>query len=110
MDKALRYLGLATRAGCVCLGLQECTRALRGKGSGRVLAAAADAGAGTLRQAEKAARGRCRLIYTAYTKMDLAGAVGSSQPVALVLITGKDLAAAFASAVLQLRGIQEEKP
>ena len=97
MDKALRYLGLAARAGRLALGAEDCAKALNGR-KGALLIAAADAGTNTLRQAETMAAEKCALRRVRYTKQELAQAVGRSGPVALALVTDDGLAKAFLSA------------
>ncbi len=109
MDKALRYLGLAARAGRLTVGAEECARSLRER-KGRLLVAAADAGDNALRQAmTMTAGGACPLLRTGYTKGQLAQAAGRGSPVALVLIGDEGLAKAFAAAANMDRGEQEER-
>ena len=108
MDKALRYLGLAVKAGRLIIGAEDCAKTLKGRTRG-LLIAAGDAGANTLRQAETMAAGKCRLFKTGYTKQELAQAAGRHGPVALALITDEGLAKAFEAAARPDRGEQEEQ-
>ena len=108
MDKALRYLGLAAKAGRLTVGTEDCAKALKGRKTG-LLIAAADAGANTLRQAEVMTAGKCPLLRTAYTKRELARAAGRPGPVSLALIGDGGLAGAFMAAAQEDRGEQEEQ-
>ena len=108
MDKALRYLGLAVKAGRLIIGAEDCAKALKGRTRG-LLITACDAGANTLRQAETMAAGKCRLMQASCTKQELAQAAGRSGPVALALITDEGLAKAFEAAARPDRGEQEEQ-
>ena len=108
MDKALRYLGLAAKAGRLTVGAEDCAKALRGRKTG-LLIAAADAGANTLRQAEVMTAGKRPLLRTAYTKRELALAIGRPGPVSLALIGDEGLAGAFVAAAQEDRGEQEER-
>ncbi len=107
MDKALGYLGLAVRAGSVAVGWTECAKAM-GRRKGALLVTASDAGENTIHRAENLVRGRGTLLRTGYSKQELAGAIGSSSPVALLLIGNTGLAAAFAAAAAE-QGKQEEE-
>ena len=107
MDKALRYLGLAAKAGRLTVGTEDCAKALNSR-KGALLIAAADAGTNTLRQAETMTANRCAFKRVGYTKLELAQAVGRSGPVALALMADEGLAKAFLSAADEERGEQEE--
>ncbi len=108
MNKALGYLGLAARAGQVCVGAEDCAKQLRRRRGGLVIAAA-DASARTLEQARQVCAGRnVPLLSTAYTKAELGHAVGRATPVALAYVFDENLARAFASAA-QLDREQEER-
>ena len=108
MDKALRYLGLAAKAGRLAVGTEDCAKALNGR-KGALLIAAADAGANTLRQAETMAAEKCAFRQVGYAKQELAQAVGRAGPVALMHVADEGLARAFLSAVDEERGEQEEQ-
>ena len=96
MDKALRYLGLAAKAGRLVIGAEDCAKQI---GKGKLLVAASDAAANTLEQARAMAERRsCPLLRVAYTKLDIAQAIGRGNPVALALICDEGLAKAFAAA------------
>ncbi len=108
MDKALGYLGLAARAGRLAIGAEDCGKVLRGR-KGRLLAAASDAGSAALGHVTALAQGRCPVLLTAYTKNEIARAVGRAVPVAMVLITDEGLARAFAASAQLDRGEEEER-
>ena len=109
MDKALGYLGLAARAGKLKTGAEECAKELKKRSAG-LLAAAADASANTLDRARAMTAGRENMLFcTAYTKRQIAGAIGRGTPVALALICDEGLARAFAAAAETERGEQEER-
>ena len=98
MDKALRYLGLATRAGKLAVGAQDCEKQLRQSRGGLVIAAA-DAADNTAAQARSVCGGRgVPLLVTAYTKAELGHAVGRASGVALAYIWDEGLARAFEAA------------
>ena len=108
MDKALRYLGLAERAGKVVVGAEDCAKELR-RGKGGLVIAAADAAANTLVQARGVCAGRrIEWLSTMYTKEQLGRAVGRASPVALAYICDEGLAKAFAAAAAKDRE-QEER-
>lgn len=107
MDKALRYLGLAARAGKLAVGAQDCVKQLR-RGRGLVIAAA-DAADNTLDEARTACGGHgVPLLATAYTKAELGYALGRGSGVALAYIYDEGLARAFASAA-EMDREQEER-
>ena len=108
MDKALRYLGLAVRAGRLVVGAEDCARELRRRRGGLVIAAA-DAGGSALEQTSRlcGARGT-PMLGTAYTKQQLGRAVGRDGPVAVAYICDEGLAKAFMAAVEKV-GEQEER-
>lgn len=98
MDKALRYLGLAARAGRLAVGAEDCGKQLR-KRRGGLLIAAADAASNTLEQAHVlCSRSGTPMLSAAYTKQQLGLAAGRAAPVALALICDEGLAEAFAAA------------
>ena len=109
MDKALRYLGLAARAGKLRTGAEDCEKELK-KRKAWLLLAAADASGNTLDRARKMTAGQGgRLFRTEYTKRQIAEAVGRGTPVALALICDEGLAKAFAQAAQVEPGEQEER-
>ena len=109
MDKALGYLGLAARAGKLRTGAEDCAKELKRRRHG-LLVAAADASGNTLDRARAmTAGGGSGLFYTAYTKRQIAGAIGRGTPVALALICDEGLARAFAAAAESQSGEQEER-
>jgi len=98
VDKALGYLALAAKAGKLRVGeLDIKTSVQRGKGS--LLVLARDAGQNTAHRAQKLSEDLpAPLIKTAYTKSEIAAAIGRGNPVALVLMRDEGLAKAFAEA------------
>ncbi len=81
-------------------GAEGCAKALS-RGRGRLLLIACDAAANTAAQAEAMARGNeLVLLHTAFTKREIADAVGRGTPIAVALICGEGLADAFAKAVI----------
>ena len=106
MDKALRYLALAVKAGRLTVGAEDCAKS-RKKGTGFLLLTAADASGNTIRQAEEMSRSKnTALARTIYTKQQIAHAIGRSNPVAVAMICDQGLAEAFAAAVA---GTQEQE-
>lgn len=98
MDKALRYLAMAAKAKRIVVGAEDCEKNLK-KHQGKLLVAAADAAENTLTQALAMTGGKVELLHrTAYTKQQIARAIGRGNPVALVLICDEGLAQAFAAA------------
>ena len=108
MDKALGYLGLAARAGKIRAGAEDCAKELQKRKKG-LLVAASDASGNTMDRARVMTTGRAALFCAAYTKRQIAGAIGRAAPVALVLICDEGLAKAFAAAAGSERGEQEER-
>lgn len=108
MDKALRYLGLAAKAGRLIIGAEDCAKELKRHKTG-LLIAAADAAGNTLAQIQTAADSRgVLIIHTPYAKQEIAGAIGRVNPVAIALICDEGLAKAFAAA-LETDRKQEER-
>lgn len=98
MDKALRYLGLAVRAGRLIVGAEDCAKQLR-RSRGGLLVTASDAAANTLEQVCQMSGARhVPMLGTAYTKEELGRAVGRASPVAVAYICDEGLARAFAAA------------
>ena len=110
MDKALRYLSLAAKAGRLNTGAEDCAKALK-KGKGVLLVSALDAAENTALQGQTMAAAGKGAAYMAapYTKQQISQAVGRATPVALALICDKGLAEAFAAAVEKDREEQEER-
>lgn len=76
MDKTLRYLGLARRAGCLAAGEDNTGAAVR-SGKTRILLLAHDASDNAVRRAAGfAAGGRIPLITLPYTKQEISEAIG----------------------------------
>lgn len=98
MNKAIRYLSLAAKAGKLVIGADDCLKAVK-KGKGRLIVLAADAAPSAVKRANELASGRdIRIIVTEYTKAELAQAVGRGSSVALALLTDEGLSAAFTAA------------
>ena len=107
MDKALRYLALAAKAGKLTVGAEVCAQAVR-RGRGRLVLTASDAAENTVRQAEQMTEGKkAVLMRTTYTKLDIARAIGRGNPVALVMICDEGLAGAFAAAAARTQEQEE---
>ena len=100
MDKALRYLALAAKAGKLHTGAEDCAKALK-KGKGVLMISASDAAENTASQGQTLAAAGKHVTYmaTPYTKQQISQAVGRGTPVALALICDRGLAEAFAAAV-----------
>lgn len=106
--RAIRYLSLAAKAGKLITGGDDVEKAIRRQKRGGLLVLASDAGANTVRRAESlAVPGRVTVCGTAYTKSELASAVGRGSSVALALVTDEGLAAAFAAAAA-VNGMEQE--
>jgi ribosomal protein L7Ae-like RNA K-turn-binding protein len=106
-DKALRYLGLAAKAGKLVVGADECDKAVKA-GKGKLLVLAADAGNNVVRMADRwsAERG-LQVVKTAFTKPQLAAAVGRGTTVAMALVKDDGLAKAFLAAAVN--GTEQEE-
>ena len=107
MDKAIRYLSLAAKAGKLIIGADDCDKVVK-KGSAALILLAKDAAPSALRRANDLAKMRNTKIFnTQYTKAELSQAVGRGSSVALAVLTDEGLAAAFMkTAVIALE--QEE--
>ena len=98
MNKAIRYLSLAAKAGRLVIGADDCLKAVH-KGKGRLIVLARDAAPSAVKRASELAAGRnIQVIATDYTKTELAQAVGRGSSVALALLTDEGLSAAFTAA------------
>ena len=97
MDKALRYLALAAKAGKLIVGAEDCAKTIK-RNRGNLLVLASDAGGNTASQAENMAQNGAGILCRArYTKEEIAQAIGRGNPVALVMICDEGLAKAFAA-------------
>jgi ribosomal protein L7Ae-like RNA K-turn-binding protein len=97
-DKALRYLGLAAKAGRLTTGADECDKAVKA-GKGKLLVLAADAGNNVIRMASRwSAEYGITVVKTQFTKAQLAAAVGRGTMAALALVNDEGLAKAFLAA------------
>ncbi len=106
-DKALRYLGLALKAGQLVIGADECEKAIK-KGQGKLLILASDAANNATRMAQRLSAERdLPLMRTVYTKSELATVLGRKSSVALALVKDESLAAAFAAAAPN--GMEQEE-
>lgn len=98
MDKAIRYLSLAAKAGKLVIGEDDQLKAAK-KGKATLLLLAADAAPSAKKRAtELAAIRDTQVISTVYTKSELAQAVGRGSSVALLMLIDKGLSAAFTAA------------
>ena len=108
MDKALRYLALAAKAGKLLVGAEEWASCPKPSPDWLVLTAS-DAAEGTVRRVlELAERRHVPMAVSAYTRNDIAHAIGHSKPVAVAVICDKGLAGAFTQAAARTQE-QEER-
>ena len=106
--KAIRYLSLAAKAGRIVTGGDEVEKSIR-RGKGGLLILASDAGKDTVRRGELLARDRLvTLERSAYTKSQIAAAVGRGSSVALALVTDEGLAEAFKKASASAQKQEEQ--
>ena len=106
--KAIRYLSLAAKAGRIVTGGDEVEKAIR-RGKGGLLILASDAGKDTIRRGELLARdGLAALGRSAYTKSQIAAAVGRGSSVAIALITDEGLAEAYLTASASAQKQEEQ--
>lgn len=98
MDKAIRYLSLAAKAGKLIIGEDDQRKAAR-KGKAALLVLASDAAPGAeKRAAELSAARNTKIVKSVYTKAELAQAVGRGSSVALLMLMDEGLSAAFTAA------------
>ena len=94
-NNAIRYLSLAAKAGRIVTGGDDVEKSIR-RGKGGLLIVASDAGQNAARRAVLLAQGPLvSMRKTAYTKSQIAAAVGRGSSVALALVTDEGLAEAF---------------
>ena len=94
MDKSLALLGLALRAGRLEVG-EDCVSSACQYKKARLVLAAQDAAAGSVRRAALwAEQGQCLFLRVPFSKQELGGAVGR-ELCALCAFTDTGLAAAF---------------
>ena len=106
--KAIRYLSLAAKAGRIVTGGDEVAKSIR-RGKGGLLILASDAGQDTVRRGEQLSLNPLvTLSKTAYTKSQIAAAVGRGSSVALALVTDEGLAEAFLRASASSAKEQED--
>lgn len=107
MDKAIRYLSLAAKAGKLIIGADDCLKAAR-KNKAKLIVLAVDAGESAVKRAnELSAMHNTTIIKTVYTKAELAQAVGRGSSVALTIVIDEGLAAAFTAAAAD--GMEQEE-
>lgn len=98
MDKAIRYLSLAAKAGKLVIGADDCEKTVK-KGKASLIVLAADAAPSAVKRGNELAGVRgTRIFKTVYTKAELAQAVGRGSSVALAVLTDEGLASAFSAA------------
>ena len=98
MDKAIRYLSLAAKAGKLVIGEEDQLKAAR-KGKGALLLLASDAAPSAIKRASELSAIRdTKVITTVYTKSEIARAVGRGSSVALLMLIDEGLSAAFTAA------------
>ena len=108
-NKAIRYLSLAAKAGRIVTGGDEVEKTVR-RGKGGLLVLAADAGQNSIRRAEQLTREfPLMLERSAYTKSQIAAAVGRGSSVALALVTDGGLAEAFRTASASAQKQEEQQ-
>ncbi len=99
VDKALRYLALAAKAGKLRIGELDIKASIQ-RGKGSMLVLSADAGKNTVSRAEKQAVNLpMKVMQSPFSMEEIASAIGHRNPVALVLIRDDGLARAFAEAI-----------
>jgi len=98
MDKAIRYLSLAAKAGKLIIGADDCEKIIKKGKAVRILLAADAAPSAVKRARDLSTIKNTAVIVTAYTKTELAQAVGRGTSVALAVLTDEGLAAAFQKA------------
>ncbi len=97
MDKALGYLSLACKAGKLITGADQCIDALK-RNKAKLIVLASDASDNAQKRADGMLYGRTvPLCRCAYTKTELACAVGANGPVAIAAVCDEGLARAFAA-------------
>ena len=100
MDKALRYMGLARKAGLLALGEDRCTEAVS-EGRAKLLLLASDASPGAVKRAGASLRGhRAPMEALPWKKEELGVALGRPGCV-MVCFTDLPLASRFASAMAE---------
>lgn len=98
MDKAIRYLSLAAKAGKIVIGAEDCEKIIK-KGKAVCILLAADAAPSAAKRAHDLSSFRkIPIINIAYTKAELAQAVGRGTSVAVAILTDAGLASAFEKA------------
>lgn len=101
MDRALNYLGIARKAGCLAIGEENAGAAIR-SGKGKVLCVASDASDNAVRRAEGFVYGRSvPLVRLPYTMGDIAERTGKTG--SMSVITDIGLASSFMSAIAEER-------
>ena len=95
MDKAIRYLSLASKAGKLVIGADDCEKIVKKGKAVRILLASDAAPSAVKRANDLSAYRNTSIINTAYTKSELSQAVGRGSSVAFVVLTDEGLAAAF---------------
>lgn len=107
MDKAIRYLSLAAKAGKLVIGADDCEKAVR-KGKAALIVLAVDAAPSAIKRGNELAGIRGTKVFkTVYTKAEFAQAVGRGSSVALAVLTDKGLASAFSAA--DTTGMEQEE-
>ena len=98
MNKAVRYLSLAAKAGKLIVGAEDCEKAIK-KGKAALIVLASDAAPSAIKRSAQLAEIRNTKIFKSiYTKAELAQAVGRGSSVALAVLADEGLASAFIKA------------
>ena len=100
MDKALRDMGLARKAGLLVLGEERCSEAVS-EGKAKLLLLAEDASPGTVKRAGASLQGHRALMETLPWKKEELGAALGKPGCAIVCFTDLPLASRFASAMAE---------
>lgn len=107
MDKAIRYLSLASKAGKLIIGADDCEKAAKKK-KGKLIILATDAADSAVKRANELASNHNIVIFkSVYTKAELAQAVGRGNSVALAILIDEGLSAAFTAAAAN--GMEQEE-
>jgi len=107
MDKAIRYLSLASKAGKLIIGAEDCEKAAKRR-IAALIVLANDAAPSAVKRAEQlSAAYNINVFKSLYTKTELAQAVGRGSSVALALLIDEGLSAAFTASAA--KGTEQEE-
>jgi len=107
MDKAIRYLSLAAKAGKLVIGADDCEKAAKKK-SAALIVLADDAATSAVKRAEQLSTAyTIKVFKSPYTKTELAQAVGRGRSVALAILIDEGPSAAFTASAAN--GTEQEE-